>query len=103
MDGGQDDGGQDAGQDAGGQDGGDVTADAGGDEGGLVLSDALVDNCFNWPQDEFSSTNKASNRTSVAEGGLAVEFTLLDVDGNPFTLSELLATRPVFLVFGAYT
>jgi len=93
------DGGTDGGQDAGGQDGG----DAGGDEGGLVLSDALVDNCFNWPQDEFSSTNKASVTTSIADGALAIEFTLQDVDGNPFTLSELLATRPVLMVFGAYT
>jgi hypothetical protein len=97
------DGGSDGGQDAGGQDGGDTAADAGGDEGELVLSDALVDNCFNWPQDEFSSTNKASNTTSIAEGALAVEFTLLDVNGNPYTLSDLLETRPVLMVFGAYT
>jgi hypothetical protein len=84
----------------GGSDGG---QDAGGDEGGLVLSDALVENCFNWPQDEFSSTNQASNTTAIADGALAVEFTLQDVDGNPNTLSELLATRPVLMVFGAYT
>jgi hypothetical protein len=98
------DGGSDGGGDGGGQDAGDTPADAGGDEGGgPVLSDALVDNCFNWPQDEFSSTNKASVTTSIAEGALAVEFTLQDVDGNPFTLSDLLQTRPVLMVFGAYT
>lgn len=84
-------------------DGGSDGGDAGGDEGGPVLSDALVDNCFNWPQDEFSSTNKASVTTSINDGALAVEFTLQDVDGNPFTLSDLLRTRPVLMVFGAYT
>jgi len=85
----------------GGQDGG---QDGGGDEGGgPVLSDALTDYCFEWPDTEFSSTNKASVTTSITDGALAVEFTLLDVDGNPFTLSQLLTTRPVLMVFGAYT
>lgn len=102
MDGGQDDGGQDGGGDTV-SDGGDLGRDAGGDEGGLVLSDALVDYCFEWPDTEFSSTNKATLGTSIADGALAVEFTLLDVDGNPFTLSQLLQTRPVLMVFGAYT
>jgi hypothetical protein len=84
----------------GGQDGADLAAD---DGGGPTLSNALVDYCFEWPDVEFSDTNHTGVTTSLSEGQLAVEFTLLDLQGNPHTLSEMLATRPVMLLFGAFT
>jgi hypothetical protein len=77
--------------------------DAGEDgDGGPVLSDALVSGCFNWPAEEFTTDNHAQVQT-IAAGALAVEFTLEDLDGVAYTLSELLAQKPVLMVFGAYT
>jgi len=70
--------------------------------GGTVLSGELESGCFNWPAEEFSTDNHAQVQT-IAEGSLAVEFTLKDVDGTAYTLSDLLAEKPVLMVFGAYT
>ena len=82
---------------------GGVDSGGGGDgDGGPVLSDALVSGCFNWPAEEFSTDNHAQVQT-IAEGGLAVEFTLKDVDGVAHTLSGLLSDKPVLMVFGSYT
>ena len=36
-------------------------------------------------------------------GEPAIEFALMDVDGNPYVLSELLREKPVLLVFGSFT
>ncbi len=36
-------------------------------------------------------------------GELAIDFTLRDVDGHEHTLSQLLADRPVVLIFGSFT
>ncbi|UCC77848.1 MAG: hypothetical protein JSW37_05640 [Anaerolineales bacterium] len=36
-------------------------------------------------------------------GELAIDFTLRDVDGNEHTLSQLLADKPVVLIFGSFT
>lgn len=38
-----------------------------------------------------------------AEGEPAIDFTLRDVDGNEYTLSELLQEKPVVLIFGSFT
>jgi len=67
------------------------------------LSSTLTHGCFDWPNTAFSSGNSATVRTFVNEGTPAIEFTLTDVDGTPFTLSSLLRTRPVLLVFGSFT
>lgn len=39
----------------------------------------------------------------LQEGDRAVEFTLMDVDGSTFILSELLNGKPVALIYGSYT
>jgi peroxiredoxin len=39
----------------------------------------------------------------VSEGQSAIDFTLLDPAGRAYSLRELLETRPVFMVFGAFT
>jgi hypothetical protein len=78
------------------------TDDCGGDTDTGV--DQLIDNCFNWPAEEFSPSNNVGGLSaSVVEGQQAVDFTLMDVDGTSFTLSTLLETKPVLLVFGSYT
>lgn len=81
------------GQDANGGDGGD---------GGPVLSDGIVSSCFDWPAEEFTADNHAQIQT-IAEGSLAVEFILEDVDGTAYTLSDMLLEKPVLMVFGSYT
>ena len=70
---------------------------------GPELSTALISGCFDWPAQEFTPDNIADGRPTLTEGELAVDFTLEDVDGKPHTLSQLLATKPVLLVLGAFT
>jgi hypothetical protein len=82
------------------------TGDAGpeGDAGTPVLSDAVVSNCYNWPATPFTESNSVSGVvTGLAEGALAVELDLEDVDGNRHLLSSLLTEKPVLLVFGGFT
>jgi hypothetical protein len=67
-------------------------------------ADTLVDNCYNWPEEEFSPSNNVGGlSTGVSEGQQMIDFTLMDVDGTEYTLSTLLETRPVLLVFGSFT
>ena len=76
------------------------------DEYDLVLlpESSLVSGCYGWPGQEFSETNNTGGvRVSVSAGQRATEFTLKDPNGNPHTLSGLLETRPVLLVFGGFT
>jgi cytochrome oxidase Cu insertion factor (SCO1/SenC/PrrC family) len=69
----------------------------------IQLEDGLDLNCFNWPAEEFTPTNSATMRVALKEGTPAVYFTLKDPSGESYTLSSLLATKPVLLVFGAFT
>ena len=72
-----------------------------------VLSDELVDNCFGFPAEPFGPDNGVPMGTAwstfLQPGDLAVDFTLPDVDGEPHTLSDLLADGPVWLQMGSYT
>ena len=71
---------------------------------GLRPESDLVSNCYDWPAQPFTPDNHVlSVRAALAEGENALEFTLRDPDGVEYKLSELLETRPVYLVFGAYT
>lgn len=65
--------------------------------------DGLVSNCFNWPDQDFTPTNSAPLTVALHEGEPAVGFTLMDTSGVSYTLSSLLTTKPVLLVFGAFT
>ena len=69
----------------------------------IQSEDGLNSNCFNWPDQEFSSTNHASLTVALKKGDPAIDFTLEDTDGHSYTLSSLLATKPVLLVFGSFT
>jgi hypothetical protein len=68
-----------------------------------VLSTALRSGCFGWPASAFSLGNFATVRTLLQPDSPAVEFTLRDADGRTYSLSGLLATRPVLIMTGSYT
>jgi hypothetical protein len=68
-----------------------------------VLSAALRSGCFGWPTSEFTPDNFATVRTLVQQGAPAVEFSLRDADGRTYSLSGLLATKPVLIMTGSYT
>ncbi|OGL42654.1 MAG: hypothetical protein A2161_20685 [Candidatus Schekmanbacteria bacterium RBG_13_48_7] len=70
---------------------------------GPPLSTDLVSHCYNWPDEEFSPTNKATLKTGLPEGSTAIDFTLKDTRDVSWTLSDLLKTKPVLMVFGSYT
>lgn len=40
---------------------------------------------------------------NLSEGDTAVEFSVLDVNGNSFVLSDLLKEKPVALIYGSFT
>jgi len=64
---------------------------------GLLSSDALTKNCVrSFPPGDFGSLGPAV-------GESATDFTLQDVDGNPFSLAGLLSEKPVVMVFGSFT
>ena len=46
---------------------------------------------------------KGGGAQSPKEGQPAIDFTLLDPDGNSYTLSELLKEKPVVIIFGSFT
>ena len=62
----------------------------------------LESNCYNWPGEEFSTTNRATIST-IEQGSRAIDFTLNDPGGEKHTLSFLLNTKPVLMVFGSFT
>jgi hypothetical protein len=73
--------------------------------GCIELNDELESNCFNWPEKEFSPIDFATFDPHIRfkPCDRAVDFTLKDPSGEQHTLSTLLATKPVLLVFGAFT
>jgi hypothetical protein len=85
-------------------DGGLPPSDAGTTDGGApILPTNLTDRCYSWPTTPFGPSNYVQGMTPYPAGNLAVDFTLRDLDGTPYTLSTLLATRPVLMVHGAFT
>jgi hypothetical protein len=73
------------------------------DDPSPVLSDGLRLGCYGWPEREFTLLNRPKIAASLHPGDPAVEFTLATVEGEPHSLSELLATKPVLLVLGSFT
>ena len=63
----------------------------------------LQSGCFGWPATDFSPSNRASVATSLRAGQQAVDFALRDTAGATVRLSDLLRTKPVLLVHGAFT
>ncbi len=87
----------------GGTGGGNGGQGVGGGATGLRPSSELTDNCFNWPAEEFSPSKTCGLATGLTTGEQAIDFDLKDVNGTAYTLGGLLQTKPVLLVFGAFT
>jgi hypothetical protein len=66
------------------------------DNGAPILSGTLKRNCGESPNGNFQ---KAGRQV----GEKAIDFTLKDVQGTEFTLSQLLTEKPVVMVFGSIT
>ena len=64
---------------------------------GPLLSSALKRDC------QRTGASGGFQNVGLAEGEIAVDFTLNDVNGNSVTLSGLLAEKPVVMVFGSFT
>jgi cytochrome oxidase Cu insertion factor (SCO1/SenC/PrrC family) len=63
-----------------------------------VLPTILRNNC-----DPNQVSGGGFNDAGVKVGEKAVNFTLKDVNGNETRLSQLLAEKPVIMVFGSFT
>lgn len=74
-------------------------------------SSELKHSCFDFPAKNFhrgNSVKDAYGSSPHAAGGLeegdeAFDFTLNDVEGNPVTLSTLVAEKPVLILWGMWT
>ena len=63
----------------------------------------LTTACYDWPVEELSLPDAVEYAMQFEAGDPAIDFTLRDVTGATHRLSGLLETRPVLLVFGAFT
>jgi cytochrome oxidase Cu insertion factor (SCO1/SenC/PrrC family) len=61
-----------------------------------VLSGTLKSGCGN-------PGTYATDKTGLAVGSQAINFTLKDTAGNEVRLSKLLAEKPVVLIFGSFS
>lgn len=76
--------------------------DTGAEILGLASVSELVSGCRSH-SDEAGSQNDRPGITAMPQGEPAIDFSLNDIDGNIYTLSGLLETKPVLLVLGGYT
>lgn len=71
-----------------------ITAD--NESSGTVLPTELKRGCTDFATGGFDNAG-------LAIGEMAVDFTLKDMDGKEYTLSQLLGEKPVVIVFGSFT
>jgi hypothetical protein len=69
----------------------------------VSLSQALTPDCLDLPRSSPTAGHHAEVATFLETGDQAVDFTLRDVDGHSWTLSQLLADKPVLLIEGSWT
>ncbi len=62
-----------------------------------VLLDTLKRNC------QVTRGSGNFDQTGLAVGETAVNFTLTDINGSELRLSQLLAEKPVLMIFGSFT
>lgn len=63
----------------------------------LVLSTALKRGCTK------ARPAAGFDNVGLERGATAVDFTLKDINGDEYTLSGLLAEKPVVMIFGSFT
>lgn len=79
------------------------------DGGGLWIksvlrpSSSLEAGCYDFPPADPTHIDQVTTRVRFAPGDTAVDFVRRDVDGVECRLADLLATRPVVLIFGAFS
>jgi hypothetical protein len=69
----------------------------------LIPSSELMSNCLNYPAEEITVANSVRLSIGLTEGRPAVEFSLWGSDGNLYSLSELLQSKPALIVLGGFT
>ncbi len=75
----------------------DEKSDAGIASDGPVLADTLTRDC------QRGGAGGGMDSAGLPVGATAVDFTLKDIHGTEFTLSRLLAEKPVVMVSGSFT
>ena len=71
--------------------------------GGLRPESELVQSCTGWPKTPFTPASHVRVGLGLRAGEAAVDFILRAPDGTPVRLADLLVSRPVALVTGAFT
>lgn len=69
----------------------------------LLAESNLTAGCYEWPTPPLGLPDAVDYDLPLSAGEPAIDFTLSDSEGTPHTLAGLLATKPVLIVFGAYT
>jgi len=69
----------------------------------LRAESELTTGCYEWPTPDLKLPDAVGYAMPLAVGDRAIEFTLADTDGATHKLSRMLETRPVLVVFGAFT
>lgn len=64
----------------------------------LRAASDLIAGCYT-----YSGREAVGYDLAIRAGDAAIDFTLRTPSGEPYTLSELLETKPALIVFGAFT
>lgn len=59
--------------------------------------------CYDFPPADPTHIDQVTTRVRFEPGDAAVDFIRRDIDGVEYRLADLLQTRPVVLVFGAFS
>ena len=69
----------------------------------LLPSSELQSYCLPWLDETPSASGSIRLENGIKEGSSAVDFSLKDVHGETYHLSDLLETKPALLILGGYT
>ena len=72
-------------------------------ESALLPESSLNVNCYPLPSDDLPLGGRVALEVAFGAGDPAIEFELRDPTGRTHRLSTLLESRPVLIVFGAYS
>ncbi len=69
----------------------------------LLPSSELQSYCLPWLGETPSPSDSIRLENGIKEGDSAIDFSLKDVHGETYHLSDLLEVKPVLLILGGYT